>query len=245
MTPEIVIPLVNLLDIIELVITLNNLAYCEDFSLLNYLEATWGSGYISNYAASINCHVGRVRIQQELESDIVAEIKRNIPEVIEILSKGLATYVLPYCTEAEIEAMRLQLRPELNLSISSFQLYIFAAHLEMHEEVQKWLQFQTMPGNNANQEHPTYDLFFALGNAKLIESEMRRLHFSPHHPIYIRATLAHLEYRAFDLIRNSILQAGSKKEAAPLIKAFAIVKAPEAAPYMLYQFAKIEQQMQK
>ncbi len=232
-TPEIVIPLANLLEIIELVITLNNLAYCNSFSLINYLETTWGSGYISNCAASINCHVGRIRSQQELESDIVAEIQRNIPEVIDTLSKGLATYILPYCTEAEIEAMRLHIRPELNLTLSSFQLYIFAAHLEMHEEVQQWIEFQTIPGNNANQKHPIYDLFFALGDANLIESEMRRLQFLPQHPTYIRATLAHLEYRAFDLIRNSILQAGSKQEAAKLVKAFAIVKSSEAAPYML------------
>jgi len=232
-TPEIVIPLANLLGVIELAITLNNLAYCDDVSLVRYLETTWGSGYISNCAASINCHVERIRSQQELESDIVAEIQRQIQQVIEILSKGLAIYILPYCTEAEIEAMRLHLCPALNLTLSSFQLYILAAHLEMYEEVQQWLQFQTTPGNNANQEHPIYDLFFALGNANLIELEMRRLQFLPQHPTYIRATLAHLEYRAFDLIRKSILQAGNKKEATKLIKAFSVVKAPEAAPYML------------
>lgn len=232
-TPEIVTPLANLIKVIEIVIALNNLTYCDDLILVNYLETTWGNGYISNIAASINRHAGRVKSQQELESDIIAEIKRNIPEIIDILSKGFATYVLPYCTEIEIEEMQTRLRPVLNLTESSLQLYIFAAHLEMFEEVQKWIQSQTRRGFSAHQQHFIYDLFFALGNTNLIESAMRRLQFLPQHPIYIRATLAHLEYRAFDLIRKGILQAYNKQEAVKLIKAFAIVKAPETAPYML------------
>src|SRR5581483_9095668 len=48
-----------------------------------------------------------------------------------------------------------------------------------------------------------------------------------------RAWLAHTELDGLDYVHHSIQAETKKNEAASLFKAFALVKAPEAAPYML------------
>ena len=231
-TPEIIMPLANLLGVTELVITLDELTRLDDAAFVNYTEQNWGSDYLSSLSAIERSYYPSRSIQT-IEAETIATIRHWIPALLAVLSKGFAAYVLPYCTEAEMEAMRDRLRPALNVTRLPLQLYTFAAHLEMHDELREWVQSKQRLAYYVHHENPACDLVFALGDSGLIESEMRRLQFLPQHPPCVRACLAHTGYATFDLICNGILQAPNKEEARKLLQAFAIVKAPEAAPYML------------
>jgi Domain of unknown function (DUF4132) len=97
------------------------------------------------------------------------------------------------------------------------------------------------------------EIIFGLKDPQLVEKHMRRLGlklqppgYSLHHSLsirsskniwgsynYIRAWLAHTEYSALDVIRDTILDAWPKQLAEKLLKNFALVKAPEAAIHML------------
>ncbi|MGB8699904.1 MAG: DUF4132 domain-containing protein [Thermosynechococcaceae cyanobacterium] len=72
-----------------------------------------------------------------------------------------------------------------------------------------------------------------MGSADLVETYARRLQLFLITPNHVRAWLAHTEYRALDWICESLLKAEKKEQAAQLIAVFALVKAPETAPYML------------
>ncbi len=77
------------------------------------------------------------------------------------------------------------------------------------------------------------EIIFGLGDSQLVETHMRRLKLRLNIPSYIRAWLAHTEYAALDYICESILAAGNKEEAEAMLEVFKLVKASEAAPYML------------
>jgi hypothetical protein len=86
-------------------------------------------------------------------------------------------------------------------------------------------------------------VIFGLGTAAQVEAEMRRLKLRLRTPTHIRAWFAHTEWRALDLVRDSILSttggwAGggrgtAKENTEELLRVLTLVKAPEAAPYML------------
>jgi predicted DNA-binding WGR domain protein len=234
-TPEIIMPLANLLGVIELVITLDELARCDDAAFMNYTEQNWGSDYLSSLTASQRSYYPSRSIQT-IEAEIIADIRCFIPKLLAVLSQGFATYVLPYCTEAEIEAMRDRLRPALDVTRSPYELYYWAAHLEMHDEVATWLQPQQDLSFRAAygwRNPPACDLLFALRDPSLIAAEMRRFQYRPQLPIDIRACLAHMGYAAFDIIREGVLRMSRKEDTAKLLQAFFVVNAPEAASYML------------
>ncbi|MBY0523277.1 MAG: DUF4132 domain-containing protein [Gemmataceae bacterium] len=86
-------------------------------------------------------------------------------------------------------------------------------------------------------------LVFGLSGPKQVESELRRLKLPLRMPCHVRACLACTELNALDYIAGCILsvEAGwcddkhrsAKEVAERLLSAFALVKAPEAAPHML------------
>ena len=103
----------------------------------------------------------------------------------------------------------------------------------MHEETLELLKSKTklVPSYASPNE---YRFLAGLGSATVAESQMRRLNFVPNYDaLHIRICLANTEYSALDLIRNGILKTYNKESTTKLLKIFALVKAPEAAPYML------------
>lgn len=120
--------------------------------------------------------------------------------------------------------------------------YYLAACLGLHEEllvlIQRWdAEFCKTYFNG-----PDYAqlLVFGLADARLVEAEMRRLHLSlfcyyeyPSCAYFITPWLAQTEWHALDLVRDAIVSAMNKDDAASHMEQFTRVKAPEAAPFML------------
>ncbi len=172
-----------------------------------------------------------------------AEDERD--RLMDTLAVGFRAYVLPYLTQAEIMRLRPRLRPSLHpsrwptdyraISPAGFHL---AAGLGMHEEthalVRSWPDdFYGRCTDWDYSRHRPQEIIFGLGSAELVESEMRRLKLRLYSSTYIRAWLAHTQYAALDVVRDSILAAANRQDAERLLETFTIVHAPEAAPQTL------------
>jgi len=162
----------------------------------------------------------------------------------EKLILGFHSYALPYLTEAEIELLRQRLRPELNPANWPINYHAkppaafhLAAQLKLHDELR--LLVESWPDDFYGGQytldycHRPQDIIFGLGDPRLVETHMRRLKLRLKNPSHIRVWLAHTEYAALDYICERILAAENKEDAEAILKVFKLVKAPEAAPYML------------
>lgn len=226
--PESIYPLANLFDSIELAIALEDLYQASDSEFRDSVERIRGSGYISPMAEEQYSSYYRALSVADKEARIIKELKARIPPLMNLLSAEFDRSILPTCTDAEITAMRDRLRPELNLK-SSLELYYFAAHLEMYEELR--VLVQSWP-SISSYEDSGY-LIFSLGDAQLIESELRRLQFRRINPTFVCACIARTEFATLDLIRDCCMSETNRQYVTQLIKAFSSLKALEVAPYML------------
>ncbi len=167
--------------------------------------------------------------------------------------EGFRVCILPYLTPAQIESWKSHFRSRLDPSRWSAGAnlevppeFFFAAYLGMHDEllplVESWADDAFSYPDRAYLAYyqKPQEIIFGLNHRDLVERQMRRLdlylqvtHHTWQAAMYIRAWLAHTEYSALDLVYNSVLRAGSKELAAELLTAFALVKAPEVAPFML------------
>jgi predicted DNA-binding WGR domain protein len=162
--------------------------------------------------------------------------------------------ILPYLSTSQTESWQSYIHQQLDLAKWPIQNtysdppaeFFLAAYLGIHDELLKLVE----SWSDDNFSHPDrmysahyqrpQEIIFGLKNRELVERQMRRLGLKLHPTQngadlskYIRAWLAHTEYSALDLVRDTVLAAGRKEEAVGLLKAFALVKAPEAAPFML------------
>jgi len=174
------------------------------------------------------------------------QMGREPNDLLELLVDGFRTYLLPHLEDAEIGVLRQRVRMALEAdpqpaasTPTQWPLYRLAACLGMHAEIYQMLSslpddaFHSKTGPLKVVPRPQ-EIIFGLGDARLVESEMRRLGQRLTDPTYIRAWLAHTQYEALDLIHDSILLPGLHKQVVEgLLKTFAIVHAPEAARYML------------
>jgi hypothetical protein len=160
------------------------------------------------------------------------------------LAIGFRTCLLPYLTDSETEMVRQRLHPTLdpklwpaNFHSAPPASYRIAACLGMHEHVlalvKSWPDALYVGEVWLDHYHRPQEIVFGLGSAQLVESEMRRLKLRLNNPTYIRAWLAHAQYAALDVVRDSVLAIANKQDAERLLKAFSIVHAPEAAAPML------------
>ena len=153
--------------------------------------------------------------------------------------EGFEKHLWHYLTDTEIKTMSQQLDSVLNIEATQFThaTYYLAAYLGMHDRVSNFVKDKSALCLRHYNHHNTveYEILAGLGSADEVESQMRRLNFEPcHNPNYIRLCFATTEYSALDLIHNGILhQNAIKDDATKLLKTFVLVKAPEAAPYML------------
>jgi hypothetical protein len=123
--------------------------------------------------------------------------------------------------------------------------FFLAAQIGMHDELLALVKSWDDDTFCKNRSHSVYyqkpqEIVFGLKDSNLVRYHFKRLDLNLQTPdyilqgsAYIRAWLAHTEYSDLDMIRDVILKAGQKRNAAEMLKAFALVKAPEAAPFML------------
>jgi hypothetical protein len=158
------------------------------------------------------------------------------------LLPGFRQYVLPHVTQAEAEALRAIIRPHLdpnNTSDQDWYTTCLAAYLGMHEELKAivagWKDGQFAKGHYYSTDcwDTAHVIVFNLPDSPLVEAEARRLQLKLPAPDAVAAWLVHTQWRALDLVRDSILAVTQKDRAEKLTKVLARVQAPEVAPHML------------
>ncbi|HXU00570.1 MAG TPA: DUF4132 domain-containing protein [Polyangia bacterium] len=153
-------------------------------------------------------------------------------------------WVAPNLPEEDVEKFRVKIRKEITVakfpadSYGRSRSFELAAALGMHDELR--LVVESWEDDRYAKNHPTdfyqspIKIIFGLGDPALVAKHVRRLRLSLRTPAHIAGWLAHTEWRALDVVSDSILKSLNKKECAELIAVFQrAVKAPEAAGPML------------
>lgn len=165
--------------------------------------------------------------------------------VFHSLLAGFRRYVLPYLSQRERDQLSQMLTPYLKQAQwpSRYQeaghpAFYFAAVLGGHATtlqriVQGWADdtYSAHQGNDSYQ-HPQ-EIIFGLDDPREVEAQFRRLQLRLSEPGYVRAWLAHTEDRALDVVRAAIQGETEREAAAALMRSFALVASPLAAPHML------------
>ncbi len=160
-----------------------------------------------------------------------------------LLAEGFVCHVFPYLTDAEAERLRAGLRPEVQPErwpasptylVSVPADFLLAAALGMHAELLALVSGWSPDAERAYGHHHLHaqQIVFGLGSAELVEAHLRRLRLPLWRGSHVRAWLAHTELAALDYVRDSLLSA-SKPHVDALVEALCLVRAPEAAPYLL------------
>ncbi|HTU93527.1 MAG TPA: DUF4132 domain-containing protein, partial [Gemmataceae bacterium] len=160
--------------------------------------------------------------------------------------ESFTDFIWPYLTVDQIERLRSRLRGRLDPaawddSKQSPQslFFLLGALLGMHEEmlalVKTWPdgRYSNLLGSPFvyNWVQPQR-IVFGLSDARQVEAHMRRLQLRLSTSLHVRAWLVNTEMAGLDLVRDSI-HPSNREHAEKLLTAFALVKAPEAAPHML------------
>ncbi|OKH53773.1 hypothetical protein NIES2101_09995 [Calothrix sp. HK-06] len=237
-TPELVLAIANLCPIDEVISSLVDISLLNSMELFSYTEAQYD---LQDFLAGHSYNPLR---SNDLAIRIVAE-KINMAAnntLNSILIPGLHRYVLPYLNDKELKELREKLIPVLEKAPQGITLlpsHIYyrdqwlkqlPAYLSMHEKVKAFVE--SLPNPHSNIQDPL-EVIFSLGSAELVETHIRRLKILLTKPVHVRAWLAHTEYTALDWVRDSILKAENKEQAAELFEVLALVKAPENALQML------------
>ncbi|HEY0736263.1 MAG TPA: DUF4132 domain-containing protein [Herpetosiphonaceae bacterium] len=161
------------------------------------------------------------------------------------LVEGFRRSVLPYLSQREREQLSQTLTPYFgrvhwpNIAHeSSHPAFFFAAMLGGHTStlrriVQSWPDdnYRATPWSDSYQR--PQEIIFGLDDPREVESQLRRLQLRLNQPAYIRAWLAHTEDRALDVVSATIQETTEREAAAALLRSFALIAAPAAAPHML------------
>jgi hypothetical protein len=173
---------------------------------------------------------------------------RQDVDLCDRLFQGFRRYVRPYLTTDEVGRLRDQL--ELQLDPGQWPLAFpvggavmptdvrLASTLGMHAEmgqVVHALQEALRSSHYPYQERASCprDAIFGLGDPGQVKHHMQRLELSLADREDVFSWLAHTELGELALVRDSILAAHDKPTAEALLRAFSLVRAPEAAPLML------------
>jgi len=159
------------------------------------------------------------------------------------MANGIQRHVIPYWSDADRKDVAAQIRKKWDPSLSPADFYsplpreyYLAAALGMPEVssvVSSWADDRYTKDDWTDHYQRPQELVFALGSPEQIGSEWRRLRLRMRNGAHVRTFLACTEYAALDCVRDSILKETNKEACDDLLKAFALVIAPEAAPYLL------------
>jgi hypothetical protein len=169
-----------------------------------------------------------------------------------LIMYGFQLIVRPYLTPSQTIELEDFLRPRLDPTIwSTLPPYteppvefFLAAGIGMNNEllalIESWDDDAFRKSKYCIHYQKPQEIVFGLKDPELIRYHFNRLGLSLRSPncivqrsAYIRAWLTHTEYSSLDLIRDAILSIGEKQNAQEMMKTFALVKAPEVAPFML------------
>jgi len=202
---------------------------------------------LSNLGSAAEIVAAVIRDERELRN---SKTRQAWTLPFQAICEGLREYVLPCLTDAEREAVRecvlLEFIPaEWPLGPSNRCYYtqappaiMLAAYLGMHDLVRQvveaWPDDAYIDTEGWHDYyHRPQQVIFGLGTPAEVELHFRRLKLRLRKPEYVSAWLAHNEYRALDVPRDSIAAETNKAEAEQVMAAFTRVVAPEAAPHML------------
>lgn len=164
------------------------------------------------------------------------------------LAEGLIRYLLPYLSTEQVSDLRNQVKSRWSsfaMPATFYESYpaevYLAAGLGMSDEifeiVSGWedSRYGGSRGDDWNDHYQRpQDLVLGLGSADVIAKQWRRLKLRMRNGDHVRAFLACTELSALDVAAESICRETNKDEAAELVAAFSLVRAPEAAEPMLY-----------
>jgi len=177
----------------------------------------------------------------------------NFHRVRRVLVQGFQRYVIPYLDPMERAALRKAVESKLDISqwptdyyATPSPTFYLAAYLgcpALQALVESWNDdLYCQSGWRHDFYHRPQEIILGLGNAELVQIHTRRLQLSLHQfdeynnerTAYLRGWLAHTEYAALDVIRDSALGITNKQEAEAFNReVMALVQAPEVAPLML------------
>ncbi|HZY85367.1 MAG TPA: DUF4132 domain-containing protein [Gemmataceae bacterium] len=205
LSPEILVPLANLLPLDEVVDVLRNADPVPS-----------GPG---DYMAPLVAARARGRLAEGFARHV-------FPYLTDVETERLRAALRP-----EVQPDRW---PRPAYGVIAPTEFLLAAALGMHAEMLALVSGWS-PDSDREYTHPylhAQEIVFGLGSAELVESYLRRLRLTLRTAGHVRAWLAHTELTALDYVRDSILSA-SKTQADELMEAFCLARAPEAAPYVL------------
>jgi predicted DNA-binding WGR domain protein len=142
---------------------------------------------------------------------------------------------------ADAEKLRAQIRPMITPAswpdrFKSAYAFRVAALLGMHDELRPVVD--SWPDDLYREEWSDLArqpqlVICGLGDPELVQRHMRRLRLRLRNARQVAGWLAHTEWRALDLVTDSILGCRNKDDCETLLAALGAVKAPEAAGPML------------
>ncbi len=160
------------------------------------------------------------------------------------LLAGFRRYVLPYLSAAERRQLSQFLRPSLDIAqwpgdryrVGPTVFYL-AAMLGGHNDVlaavvESWADDRYTGSAWSDYYQRPQEIVLGLNDRRLVEAQMRRLQLRLHKAEYIRAWLAHTEYTALDVVRDTILTEDSRENAVTLTQTLSLAVATEVAPQM-------------
>ena len=179
--------------------------------------------------------------EKELGDVLLGRKKNKVSNLEFTLVSGL-NWVIPALPKAHADKMRAELRPKITPArwpkdpYRDVWPFKVAAQLGMHDElravVESWPDDRYAKLPSSDYAGPQM-VIFGLGDPALVEKHMRRLRLRLKDPRQVTGWLAHTEWRALDLVADSILACKNREECEKLLLAFQAVKAPEAAGPML------------
>jgi predicted DNA-binding WGR domain protein len=156
---------------------------------------------------------------------------------------GFCRHVVPYQSDQEADSLRASLRPKVtprNWPADFYvttELFQLAAALGMHGEVRAVVESwkDDLYGNEGwgDHYHQPQRVIYGLESAALVEQHMRRLGLQVTTADHLRGWLAHTEWNALDLVKQSLLASTNRENCEALIEILHSVHAPEAAGPML------------
>ncbi len=160
-----------------------------------------------------------------------------------VLRDGFRRYLLPYLNGAQREQLRGVVRGRLDLGSWPVDrqpvpvVFALAATLGMHAEllplVEQWPDAPASRRAFVFQNNERQNVVFGLDGATQVALHLRRLRLRPLSGEHARAWLAHLGLDALEWIHDTITTIPKAEQAAGVLEALCLVKAPEAAPFML------------
>ncbi len=157
-------------------------------------------------------------------------------------TEGFRKYIAPRLDSETKRRLHEILRPYIQPKLWPIDPYHIpvafhlASYLGMHDDlrviVESW-EDDLYTEDHSDFYHRPQDVIFGLANASLIEHHMRRMKLRLIDAVQIRAWIAHTEYRALDLVKDSIQSTQNKDQAEKLIRELYKVRSPETAAVMI------------